>query len=399
MSSPFAVRSCSLFLAAALAALGAPGCAEILDAEHSDASLAIASGDAALILAAVNYPGTTFTVLDAAAGLDSRAAQNIVDHRNGADGVTPSADDNLFGDVAELDAIAYVGDVAFEKLLAFAQAHPAPAAESVEGVLFLGWESESVVWGVGHATVEELDVGAALESRAASNLVTARPFTSVTQMGPVAYVGAVALGALRAYADVWWAQMHDAAGAPALAGTFDGVAFDEATAHVALDVANGATQAELVAHGMYSTGASHVVAARPYATLAAVAAVDGVGTATMNALHAYAASGDWAPAPPAGYVLTTEELAGMVQLLKEGMWEDEGFIHDVADLAAWDEALIQTIMTALEAQMDLLAAPMAGTSWTDYDAAHDAVVNTAGAPKGRTRNEGWAYLESIGVAH
>jgi hypothetical protein len=300
--SRFACLAVSLFALV----LTAPGCAEAWNVGDADAALTISTGDAALVLDVVNYPGTSTAVLDEDAGLDSRAAANIAAHRAGADGVTLTADDNLFDDVAELDAIPYVGALAFDQLIAYAHAHPAPAAETVEGVLFHGWESEAVVWGVNNATVEELDVGAALESRAAQNLVARRPFASVTAMGPVAYVGVVALGALRDYADVWFAEMHDAGdAAPALAGTFDGVAFDEATAQTALEIANGATSAQLTAHGITAAPAAAMVAARPYATLAAVAAVSGIGSATMQALHGYAQSGAWAPAGAGAACVTT----------------------------------------------------------------------------------------------
>jgi hypothetical protein len=44
---------------------------------------------------------------------------------------------------------------------------------------------------------------------------------------------------------------------------------------------------------MYTTGAARIVFARPYATLAAVAAVQDVGTSSMRVLHDWAASGTW----------------------------------------------------------------------------------------------------------
>jgi hypothetical protein len=110
-------------------------------------------------------------------------------------------------------------------------------------------------------------------------------------MGPVAYVGASALSALRDAAPGFWSAMTSTQ--PALAGTFDGVRFDEATATVALEIANEATRDELVAHGVSSTAAGHIIDGRPYTTLAAVAETSGVGTATMSALHAYATSGEW----------------------------------------------------------------------------------------------------------
>jgi DNA uptake protein ComE-like DNA-binding protein len=258
--------------------------------DPSSIAISLPAGDAARVLDLVNYPGTDVGLLDTIVGLDTRAAENIIAYRNGADGIAPSGDDQLFEDIAELDAIAYVGDSAFTKLTEYATANPAPSAESVEGVLFLGWESEAVVWGVNQATIEELDVEAGLELRAAESLIGhAGAFTSVTEMGPVTWVGGVALQMLRAHARVWWLQMRG----EGQGGTFDGVSFDDQTAVTAIDIANLATVEQMVTHGVRRAGAEAIVAAGPYTSLAQVAAVEGVGTATMQQLHDYAASGTW----------------------------------------------------------------------------------------------------------
>lgn len=46
------------------------------------------------------------------AGVKSRAAKELVKHRDGADGVFGTDDDNKFDDVAEVDAVPYVGPAA-----------------------------------------------------------------------------------------------------------------------------------------------------------------------------------------------------------------------------------------------------------------------------------------------
>lgn len=280
-------------VAIVLAAAALAGCAEYdPEAAPSEYALTLSTADAAQVLELVNYPGATLAILDDEVGLDARAAENIAAHRAGADGVFPSADDDLFDDIAELDAVPYVGDSAFQKLAAYAAVSPAPSAESVEGVLFRGWESEIVVWAVNGSTFEELD--ALLDARAVQSLVGARPFATVTEMGPLAYVGVSALERLRAEAASWWAARE---GTVSLAGTFDGVAFDEETARVALEIANEATHAQMVAHGVYTAGAAAIVGNRPYASLAEVAVVSGVGPSTMQGLHDYAASGQWGEPP------------------------------------------------------------------------------------------------------
>lgn len=62
----------------------------------------------------------TFAQLDKDVALSSRAATNIVAHRDGVDHVHGTADDDPFDTIAELDAVPYVGPVAFAHLVAYA---------------------------------------------------------------------------------------------------------------------------------------------------------------------------------------------------------------------------------------------------------------------------------------
>jgi DNA uptake protein ComE-like DNA-binding protein len=253
--------------------------------------IAIPAHEAELMLAFVNDTSTDLALLDTEVRLERRAAEHILGHRNGADGVYPSADDNLFDSLEELDAVRYVGDTALAQIHDWAVAHPAQAPELVEGVQFTSEQAAAVIWGVSSATVSELDETVGLSRQAAENLVAGAPYASVTAMGEIAYVGPAALESLRAYAVVWAAEQGAGEG-PSQAGTYDGVTFDEATADVALSIANTATIEQLTAAGMYSSGANAIVNARPHATLGHVADTSGVGEATMRALHDYAASGE-----------------------------------------------------------------------------------------------------------
>jgi DNA uptake protein ComE-like DNA-binding protein len=240
----------------------------------------------------VNYPATDLATLDNAAGLASTAAKSIITARNGADGVIPSGDDFFFTSVAQVDAVPNVGDAALTKLAAYAAAHPAPASVTVKTVLFKGWQAEAVVWGVNTATKTELD--ALLDSRAVTSLMNARPVNSVTQIGGLAYLGTTALTALQRQSQPWWAKEHGSN--TTLAGTFDGVTFDEKSAATALEIANRATLNQMSTNGVPAAPAAAIVGNRPYSTLAQVAAVGGVGTATMKGLLAYAQSGKWGSA-------------------------------------------------------------------------------------------------------
>ncbi|RMH40435.1 MAG: hypothetical protein D6689_13840, partial [Deltaproteobacteria bacterium] len=117
--------------AAALAALFAAACAagdldpadgadDAFPTGKADGAVDAASPEARAVLALVNDPAVTAEQLDDEARLYRTAAYNIVAHRDGPDGVAGSHDDDPFDDLAELDAVKYVGPVALERLLAYA---------------------------------------------------------------------------------------------------------------------------------------------------------------------------------------------------------------------------------------------------------------------------------------
>lgn len=72
------------------------------------------------LLMLLNDPATTYAVLDDKAGIDARAASNIIGHRNGYDGMFGTDDDQLFGSMREVDDIERVGPATLERLVAYA---------------------------------------------------------------------------------------------------------------------------------------------------------------------------------------------------------------------------------------------------------------------------------------
>lgn len=277
------MKSLKILIPLALLAACGPNETPDEDSSSSDA-LTFSALQKQQILDLANYPNTDLV----AAGLSATTASRVTRTRNGADGVCPSSDDVYFNALSELTAVTGVTGTALNRLAAYAAAHPAPSQLTVENVVFHGWQAEAVVWGVNQATTAELD--GLLDSRAATSLLTHRPFTSIAQLGPLSYVGATALTHLRGAAQGWWNKRY---GAPLLAGTFDGVTFTQSDAETALLIVNQATLEQLTAHGIASTTASHLVAARPLGTLNVVAAVNGVGQATLEALLEWAQSGTW----------------------------------------------------------------------------------------------------------
>ena len=149
----------------------------------------------------------SFTVLDDDVALDKRAAENIVDHRVGADGVDGSGDDDPFDTLEELDAIPYVGASALAKLLAYAEDNGLVVAQppSADDALVLALANT--------ASQTVLDDDVALDKRAAENIVDHRngpdglpstadddPFDTIDELDAVPYVGKSALAKMLAYA-------------------------------------------------------------------------------------------------------------------------------------------------------------------------------------------------------
>lgn len=181
------------------------GCAAIDDeTATAESSIVEGSPEARGVLALLADRTTTVARLDVDVMLDRRAAVNLVAHRDGADGVAGTADDDAFDSIAEVDAVPYVGPAALEHLRAYAAAHGyMPSGGDLLGVFdnvaFTFDEAAATLALVNAATFVELDVSVGLDSRAATNIIAARPIVNLTALAGVAYVGHAAMLALREY--------------------------------------------------------------------------------------------------------------------------------------------------------------------------------------------------------
>lgn len=113
---------------ALLAALAlAPACAAVddeLGPELDDGEpLALTSAEQAGVVAFANHPTTDFALLDVTCALRADGARNILAHRDGADALAGTADDDLFDSFAELDAVPRVGTATLGLLAACAEEH------------------------------------------------------------------------------------------------------------------------------------------------------------------------------------------------------------------------------------------------------------------------------------
>lgn len=189
------MRHITLFIAALLAsACGAEDRAfDAAVGEVGEVAAALSPNEQNAILIVANT--ASFEALDVDAGLDKRAAEHIVGHRDGPDMTLGTEDDILYETVAALDAIAYVGPSALDKLLAYAESLGLVEEEVVSDAAILHVANT--------ASFEVLDVDVGLDVRAAENIVVQRasdPFDTIAELDAVPYVGDSALAKLADYA-------------------------------------------------------------------------------------------------------------------------------------------------------------------------------------------------------
>ena len=193
-----------IITAAALCA----GCATApLNIETSDLGITNGSPEAVGVLDLLNDPATDIELLDKDAGLNVRSARNLIHYRDGWDGILGSYDDNLFGDIEEVDSVRWVGPAAIARLIDFA------ASEGFipEGADILGtWDSvtftvdtaDSVLAFVNEAEHATLDHEVGLDRRAADSIIAALPIATIDELAGLYFVGTTALEALIEVTDV-----------------------------------------------------------------------------------------------------------------------------------------------------------------------------------------------------
>lgn len=287
MSRPIAT---SLLTAATLALFSACALDEA-DTEDGTFSQRLASEEEAGVLRFVNDCPTTLPVLDDDAALDARAASGIVNRRDGADATCGTADDQLFASLAELDAVAWVGDSALSRLLAHATllGYVTGAGDGIvgeyDGVPFDAAEAAGVLAIVNGASLEILDDDIGLDARAALAIIEARPFAAAAisanmqALAATSYVGKSALQRLKAYVEAW-------SSCTTASTTVKNSTFSSLEAHDTLDLLNQAPLSALKSiSGIGNVLAGRIDYARPFENLAQLAAIDGLGQAVVENLR------------------------------------------------------------------------------------------------------------------
>ena len=249
------------------------------------------SPQARAILELVNR--ASFEQLDDEIGLERRAATNIAAHVRGSDGRLGTRDDDPIGTIAELDSIGYVGKAAIARLLEFVDV-AGPAAQTIEGVAFTAAQAAAVLGFANLANERQLDVDVGLDRRAAQAIIAARPIGDLEALAAVSYVGASALTKLRDGVSV-----RDEGDRPAV--DIEGVVLTGAELQAVMDVANRASRYQLDDEArLEGRAALNIFSRRPFADVAALAAVPYVGAGALERLRVYSAT--WTPpfAPPNG---------------------------------------------------------------------------------------------------
>ena len=150
----------------------------------------------------LNDGETTEYVLDHEVGLDSRAAGNLIAHRDGGDNRFGTTDDDLYQSIAEVDRIRWVGPRTIEKMLTFVWSiEIVPEYDETlgtwDGVRFTVSQATDTLEFANAASEHTLDQELGLDSRAVQSILDARPVQSVAHLAGLYFVGKTALRTLK----------------------------------------------------------------------------------------------------------------------------------------------------------------------------------------------------------
>ncbi|MFK7927448.1 MAG: hypothetical protein AB8H79_04630 [Myxococcota bacterium] len=173
----------------------------------STAKMEDGSPEALGVIAFLNDADTTYEMLDTTVGLDRRAAESIIAHRNGPDGTLGWLKDSLFTSIDEVDDCYYVGGTALGLLEDWAIDNGWVALDdddvlgTFDGVEFTLGQAKSTVLLANTAGKTYLDDDLGLDARAVKSIVAARPIANVEDLAELYYVGKSALTTLKEDAD------------------------------------------------------------------------------------------------------------------------------------------------------------------------------------------------------
>jgi hypothetical protein len=162
--------------------------------ESTARKLVDGSPEAVGLVGFLNDPATTYVVLDDEVPLDRRAAGGLIARRDGSDRVSGTSDDKLFGSLAEVDAVRWVGPVSLDRMASYAKyAGYVPEWTDTlgtwDGVTFTVYEAQGTIDFVNEASEAMLDDEVPLDRRAVESILKARPLETVAQLSKLYFVG------------------------------------------------------------------------------------------------------------------------------------------------------------------------------------------------------------------
>ena len=166
---------------------------------HTVVSHSVGAG----VLALVNDSLTDVPFLKHECLIDLGAAERIVAHRQGPDGLDATADDDMFDNLTELDDVGLVGEQTMVLLGEAAERLGLVPVLELEGIPFTQDEIDNTLELVNSAPLEVLDIDAAIDVRAAQSLVYGRPFEDLLEVADRPFVGPSALTSLKWFASSW----------------------------------------------------------------------------------------------------------------------------------------------------------------------------------------------------
>jgi DNA uptake protein ComE-like DNA-binding protein len=242
------------------------------------------SPEAIGVLAFLNARDTTAAFLDDDVGLYKRPAQNIAAHIRGPDGAWGTADDDRLDSITELDDVSRVGPRSIEKILGYVESIGGVPGIVVEGVRLTDAQAALILDAANTASLLVLDEIVDLDSRAARNIIAARPIGDMEALAAVPYVGKAAITRLLRYA-------LDPPPDPDVnrqSYVVDGVEMTVPQANGLVGIANRASFQQLDDEaGLDARAARNIIAARPIPTIERLGAVRYVGASALRKLLDY----------------------------------------------------------------------------------------------------------------
>jgi hypothetical protein len=218
-STPFIVI---VILCASALAIGC-GIANHEEAAFEEHGAKLSMDESECLVHAVNNCSNGYTFFDESLQWDRRAAQALLDSRNGTDGVCGTSDDTPFSTIEEVDALPFVGPVAMSALLQHGWESgcvdsPCNVPDSVvDGVLYTYNQESNVLDWANRATEAEMlaipGIGATIAKRLLSQREALGEIQSIQKISAIEDIGPVRLAQLRfEVPSLWCTQVHSKCG-------------------------------------------------------------------------------------------------------------------------------------------------------------------------------------------